>query len=513
MPKISLIKQGFFNKSSSKVEDFSFTENSFDLHQFQKEFSSIYQLFNANKHHLKTENELVLYLQYLCKVMIQYYRYDYVRESLNDLLKKEKEIAEFINNNAMKKDESSPKKRNRLVDTVKMSIESYIAIFTSSSRAREFVSRIVTNRSYWNYSRTLAIFISRCLENQGILNLIKEFNDKLGHHYSLDDFIRFIESPQSILRALSVSLYLLRFSMSFILMMKHIILAINNKQLSGKKVLDHEIEKRFFSMANDLVWGIVNLLINYNKFFNIPSVVAAQLSLTFLTFDLALFAAHWAFEANHYHKRRNELILQKRNKASPLQLAVINRQLDILNDEWKVQCAYYRFNIFAASLFIVAFGATFLFSGPLILTCLAAISMLGNALYNSAADFKRYRQASIAVERELINSKTLHDGESHQDLLKELTIECSQANLAFWKTLVFNTAATSLLITAAAISWPIAAMLAVSYVAYRLADGYYSHQQSLNKKPINRDIYRLFSPEKSGNSSNTLEQQQLSFQS
>ncbi|MGL5743200.1 MAG: hypothetical protein ACRCXC_12035 [Legionella sp.] len=51
-------------------------------------------------------------------------------------------------------------------------------------------------------------------------------------------------------------------------MIKHIIQAALNEELSTKKVLQQELEKRGFTMASDLVWAVVvGLLTTYSDFF------------------------------------------------------------------------------------------------------------------------------------------------------------------------------------------------------------------------------------------------------
>ncbi|KTD25391.1 coiled-coil protein [Legionella lansingensis] len=493
MLKISHVKHSFFNKSSKKLDDFSFKENDFNLSQFNAEFSSLYKLIIANKKHLKKESEIILYANYMCNLMIRYYQNDYVEENLRVLEENKKEIEKIFQENSSSENQCSPHKISSfLLDDIRNNIVDFAYSFTSSAKIRGHVSNIITNRSYWNYSRALANYLIIFLVQSGFADFIKEINEKMGHHYTPDDLIRLLNKTQGILRVLSFALYALRFIMHLITMIKHITQAAMNKELSSKKVLMQEIEKRGYIMTNDMIWGTVNLLSNYNQFFAISSLVVAQINMFFLTVDIMLFVIRWRYEKSQHNCHTRELMLQKDGFTSSLGLAMANRQLDILNDEWEAQRAFYMINIATANLLAIAYGATLVLSGPLSLGCLAALSMLGNALYNTADEYKKYKQASIAVKREIANGKRVND-EHHRELLDELTIECCQAHRIFWKTLLFNTAATAFMITAAATSWPIACALTISYMVYRLQNAYQKHQHRDDKQQVTHDIYRLFS--------------------
>ncbi|WED44577.1 hypothetical protein [Legionella cardiaca] len=459
---------------------------------------------------MKKDSEIALYINKLCDLLIQYYQCDYVTEELNKLLEKKKEIENFFTKNILKEIEESPRKFSSfLLDEIKNHLPKPPSI-KSSSKIRGQVSALITNRSYWNYSRTFANYLIIYFRENGFYDFIKEYNEKIGLYYTPDDLIKVLEQPQDILRALGVGLYAVRFMINFFTILKHVVQAAMNKKLSSKKVLVQELEKRAYIMTNDMIWGTVSLLSNYNKFFNLTSLTVAQLNLTFLGVDVALFIIRWLYENRQYEQHINELLLQKNNLASPLEWAVIDRQLDILQDEREVQCAYYVINIVAANLLVLAYAASLLLSGPLALACLASASMLGNALYNSCEEYKKYKQASIAVKRETANGKILDD-KHHHDLLKELTEECAQAHSDYWKTLIYNTTATAFIITAAAISWPIACVLTIAYIGHRFIETYQKYLQTDNKNQITHDIYRLFRAEESAISPPKLNELSLNY--
>ncbi|CEK10405.1 hypothetical protein [Legionella hackeliae] len=494
MAEINRIKHNFFSSSANQSAKLSFKETDFNLNQLKAEFSSLYQLFIANKHALKKEGEIVAYISCLCNLMIDYYKLDYVEDDLHALLEKKNEIERFI-----KETTSEETKPLTVLSKVRKGASNFATVVMSSAKLREDASFLITNRSYWNYSRTLASYLIIYLQENGFAAFMEAINEKIGSPYNLQDFVRLLDKPQRILRVSSVALYTLRFMINLTVMIKHVVKAALNKELSSQKVLIQEMEKRGYSMANDMVWGTVNLLSNYNRVFQLSSLVIAQINLAFLTFDLALFIVRWSVERRDYINRVNDLMRQKNEVVSSLELAVINRQIDIVNDEWEAQCAYYKFNIVAATLFIGAFGSTFVFFGPFALGILAGLSMLGNALYNTASEYKKYKQSSIAVQREITNGKFLAN-EHHYEMLNALNYRCAESYKLFWKTLIFNTTATAFIITAAAISWPIACALTFSYLSYRLYENYQKSREGEENKLPSNDIYRLFTVESSSNS-------------
>ena len=125
---------------------------------------------------------------------------------------------------------------------------------------------------------------------------------------------------------------------------------------------------------------------------------------------------------------------------------------------------------------------------------LALLSLLGNALYNTAEEYKKYQKSAIAVRRELTNG-TILDDEHHRQLLSVLNEKCDKSYQDFWKSLAFNVGGIAFIITAAVASWPVALGLTCIYVGYRLYDMY--QKQLTAKNDTSEDIYRLLEPDES----------------
>ena len=243
-------------------------------------------------------------------------------------------------------------------------------------------------RIYWIYCRGLVKEMVAFLQTNGFADYLNRLNIKEGPHYNPNDFLKILEKPQPVLYVLSVGIYALRFMIDLVTMTRYIVEAQLGNELSSEQVFIQEMEKRGFSMLNDAVWGTVNLLTNYNKQFHISNNATNNATLVFLAFDAALLTAQWLFEARKYKHRLSELVEERALLTLPAQstqLTVVQRQIDMLNDEWEAQSAYYAANILAASLIVAGFGASLVLSGGL---GLAVLSMLGNGLYVTADEYK-----------------------------------------------------------------------------------------------------------------------------
>jgi len=495
MSQISLLKHGFFNPSHKKSDAFSFTRDDFDLNQLKSEFSLLYQIIHSNKKSLQKNSEIVLYFNRISELSIQYFQCDYVADDLKNYLNKKQEIDQFFLNIPVLEQQTTPSNFGTfLVEEIQSTIINFITGFKSSAKVRRYFSSLISNRSYWNYSRWLAKNLILCILQSPVADFFRKMNECLGCNTSPETILQILELPQDILRFLSFFLYIVRILINLIMIAKHLILAAFSKELSLTKVLIQEIEKRAYILASDLSWCIVNLLSNYNQFFGISSPIIGQLNTFFLAFDIILFLAIFSYEKRVYNHQVSELVRQRSQAKSVFEISLINRQIDLLNDEWKAQYDYYLFNIAAAVILAVAFGLTFACTSPYLLVGLIALNMLGNACYNSCEEYKKYRLAAIAVKREQLNGQLAPDNH-HKVLLEQLNQECIEARNYFWRTLAFNVGFTALIICTSTISWPIAVAITILYLSYKIYESYEKKQQTSEKKmTIDRDIYRLFSP-------------------
>jgi hypothetical protein len=492
MLKTSSLKHNFFNRTNSSIPDLSFTEEDFNLSHLNLEFSTLYEIFLSNKGQLQANNGMVLYLNFLCDYLTLYYQIDYVSENLNQLLIKKKEIVRFIEEQSIQDDKNikGPPEPN-CVEQLKKSSDEFMLSFASSAKIRKHLSSLISNRSYWNYSRALSNNVISYLQKTGVVDSLKEINVLFGLNYTPEELTALLDKPQTALRLLGFILYGLRLALNLLIMTKHIVLAALNPNLSSKKVMIQEIEKRSYTMSTDLFWGTVNTFNFFGPYWGIEAHLLAKVNLFFLMIDIVLFFVLWHIENSQYQFCLDELQLQKMQANSSLELAIIDRQIDILNDQKEVQLAYYLFNIAAAHVFVLAFTASLIVSGPLTLICLAAASMLGNAMYNTAEEYKKYRQSITALNREKLNGALVAD-DCHDALMNMLHTEREAAQIKFWKNILFNSGFTALIITAAAVSWPIALSITFIYIGYKINTTQQEQAKYLESKPEHLTVYRLF---------------------
>lgn len=477
--KISLIKHGFFTNPQYQSEAFSFKEDDFDLDQLRTEFFSLYKLFVSNKDQWEKSPEIRNYVHFLSDRLSQYYNYDYARSDLEDLIKQRKKLDDSIQKiNQQEKDSFI----RFLFNQLKNNLKTYYDSLTHVEEFPNNIGKLNTNRSYFGYSRSLALTLIPYLENPDISVIIQQLNDLFGSQCNVLDGLNFLDETRIPSAILGISLFFLRFTIQFALIIKQLIEADTDK-LSLNKVALQELEKRGFMMSNDLAWAITSLLTFY-----LSAEASSILTLSCLIFDAVWYMAQWFCEAQKYQTRLQALNTQKEG-ATEQELMVINRQIDMYNDEWEIQCRYYMINISGAVLIASSYSVILLFTGPFTILGMAFFSMVGNALYNTAEEYKSYQQACIALEREEANGLILDD-EHHQELLTRLHVDCDEKNGAFWKAFTFNVGALAFIMTAAAASWPIALAITISYAGYQLHQNYQHHLQE-NPADEMADVYRL----------------------
>lgn len=488
--KFSLIKQSFFNHSP-KQTNFSLKEKEFDLSQLKYELSTINLILLSSKSHWMEQDSIVLYLLLLCDLLTQYYELDYVCSELEKL----KQIRKKVENYCIRGLEEDQKSIDSFLvfifDELQTNILGYVSTFTSISKLRQYIGNINTKRSQFSYSRGLANYLIIYLQKSPISKIIEGLNQIIGNRYSFIEGIHFLNASREAITDLGILLYALRFFINLLLLIKHIVETAEKDELAALTVWKQELEKRGFTMANDLVWAVIGLLTTYYNFFKISEAVVPIITVAFLTFDTLLLFAQWIFEANQHQVRVGELERQL-EIALGLEHVVIQRQLDILNDEWEAQCSFFVMNIIGANIIATSFAMSMLCTGPLALGGFALLALLGNAFYNTAEEYKKYQKSSIALRREVKNSKILDDAR-HRQLLSQLNEVCNKQYQELWKSLLFNAGGIAFIITAAVASWPVALGMTLIYVAYRLNDAYQKQLQTKNDIP--QDIYRLFDPQ------------------
>ncbi|MDX1837033.1 hypothetical protein DIZ81_05005 [Legionella taurinensis] len=495
MSRIGLIRQGFFNPSlkASHPPPFSFIDD-FNLNQLRFEFSSLYSLFIANQSLMKNHQEVVFYLDYLSQMLMDYYTVDYVADELEKIRLKKQTITRFIQDDfVLEKTPEDPEIRGDQSPlspwlTLKKTTVSVGKTVKSSARVRSYVARLIAARSYWNTSRSLANQVIRLAVASGVSAEFMRFNQALGVYCGVSEVMQVLDQMQGVLRVSSVALNGLRLLINTSTFLKHLIHAASNDNLSLKKVFLQEIEKRIYTLMDDSMWTSVNFINNYRELVNLSAPAAARLSLIFLGMDAVMLLVSWLIEMKNYCQRLQELKSKKKEEITAWEAALIHRQINLLADEWQVQCDYHVFNLVAAILLCTVFAMTLLTVNPVLLGALALLSMVGNAMYNSANEFKQYRQAASRVTRE--KSNRLSGLKGIQPLL-ELTARQDEAFAVFLDSFLFNVVFTASLIAAAAVSLPLAGMMVLCYAGYKLTQACGEKTSQAESAVSPECVYRL----------------------
>lgn len=250
-----------------------------------------------------------------------------------------------------------------------------------------------------------------------------------------------------------------------------------------------ELYKRHCNLANDFVWGSVNLLTNYNFLFGIPGPLAGYITAAFLAFDvgMALYRCHLAHE--EYQSKMGQYLqeiddykaLSKNSDLTPEQsnlykmhLEMLNKQLSELRINWQTKEATFYFVAAAAALLMMGFTTAILVSSPLIVVGGFFVCVLAAAMYFSAGAYSQYKEKSICME----------DAEFSGINLPCAAKEYEKARNEFIFTMVKNTVIPIILISTFAICWPAAIVLTAMYVGYEIYHAYDQHCATREAKQL-----------------------------
>lgn len=431
------------------------------------------------------------YLLFLSRLLIAYYQKDYVRTTLTVLRQQQVEIrASMLEKLAKKEQKAIDNFFIFLYAQVKKNTQEYATSCARITEIRKCIEKLNIRRAQFNTSRTLAAYLITYLQKSTFCQITQGINEFLGTQFNDNDGLKLLNASKAVLAPVGIVLTALRLLINLALLCKHVIHAASDKDLSVHKVICHEMEKRALSIEGDLVGVTVSLITTYNKYFHLANSALAPIIACSLTLDILIFSVLWFLERKKYKRQRDELMEQKK-EASAEELFLIERQLDLLQDEWIVTCSYFKISYMAATLLLVSFVGSILCPASMVLVGTAILGMLGNALYNTTQEFKKYHQGKVAVERELANGLILNDAH-HQELLNTLQQESEQNYIQFCKKLTFNFGGAAFIITAVVFSWPVALCLMLGYISYQLNQTYQKQLNQSHKAEPAHDIYRLF---------------------
>ncbi|KTD18780.1 coiled-coil protein [Legionella lansingensis] len=338
------------------------------------------------------------------------------------------------------------------------------------SKLRDKVGIYNLNRIYWYFCRTT---IKNSLLLARDLKWLEKLGNVLGKNIDVDNVIHILEKPNGVLRFLSVGFFAIRFIMNAGMVLKHVRYASEKeRQLDWKKRFTNEVYKRHASFLNDIVWGTVNCVTNYNEFFGISAPVAGWIVAGFLLFDVCLILWRQHLEKQEYLTKRSQYLKEmgdiEHDPAAHEHYVVLVEQLRQLDLSWDASNATYWFNASAAFLLMAGFSASMVFTAPVMVLACYMVCTFAVAMYLSDGAYKEYKEKSLILEY----AQLTNQGEDAA--LKQY--QNARNELAF--TLTKNTVMPALLIGTFAVCWEAAVLLAVAYTGYELYRSYSKHCQA-----------------------------------
>lgn len=477
----------------------------------ESEANLLYVLFKSNKKkskHSKVAEQqayaMAYLLYYVCHILKNYYEhYSQLQQRAFDERLSELE-AFFKEENIDKKAGHAHVISQMVADAKANTIDILINSAKHTSVLRANVDKLNMWRIYWIFVHFSA--------NQSVLvaNQYKifEFMSKLtGHHIDGDRLLNTLNIPNQIFNVLSVAIYALRLLIDIVMILKHTIGASDSEKEADRKArFLKEWHKRKWDMLNNIVWGTINLLTNYNWLFGISGALAMQLIAGVLIFDVILVSIKYSLAHEDYQKNSARLKRMKTSHETAIdskqqqlkkldevenaeeiarlkreinglnnQLQVVKQEIKALDDSWEVTKGVFRLYMGAALLLFTSFTASLFMPGAgLVLMCY----MLGTvavAMYLSGDQYA----ASIKANQNLNYAITTPGEEISETDVAAYKAEAEASRASFYSSIAEKALVPNLLLLTFAVSWQVGLLLVVAYIGYKL----YQHYGASNDTP------------------------------
>lgn len=400
-----------------------------------------------------------------------------IKDKIKRILKREKEEAqkeeEFI---ASLKSYLSSSLRNLLTSPAHL------------SQIRDYVAYSNLCRVYWVFCRLTLVSGFSLAKDLGFIDKLDEI---LGTHTDVDKIINGIKAPNGVLNYFSVGLFLIRFIIDAGYLIQHTFFPKEDEkydketglEISAYSRFKSELYKRHCNFANDLVWATVNFLTNFNHITHIPDPTAGAITAVFLGFDvcMALYKCHLAKQEYLIHRKRYEKEMEDLNDPTKfpgmtaeerlLQIKILQGQLKELEIDWQTKEGTFYFVAAAASLLMLGFTASLLFTGPGIAVACFFVCTIAVAMYLSSGAYSKMQEKSLRLEY----------AKDEEYVVALAEYEAARNDFIF--TMIKNTIMPTLLIATWATCWPAGIVLTALYIAYEM---YHASEQHESKKEVAR---------------------------
>lgn len=374
------------------------------------------------------------------------------------------------------------------------------------SEIRDWVAFSNLCRVYWVFCR-LTLVSGLTLANN--MQLIEKLDQILGSHTDVDKIVSTLQAPNGVLTYFSVGFFLTRFVIDAGLLIRHTFFPTKEEQQGNTSAWDRfkfEFYKRHCNFANDLGWAFINFITNFNHITKIPGPIAGAITAVFLGFDVSMMfykmhlgkqeydlkKAQYTQELKEYLKRlknypQNASIEALRAHIDKMHahITMLKNQLAELEISWQNKKAVLYFNAAAATVFMMAFSASLLFTPPGLVVASFFACTLAAAMYFSSGAYSKYNEKKLRLE--------------HAQLTGNDSVALKKYELArndFIFTLAKNAVMPTFIIATFALCWPAAVVLTALSVGYEL---YHAYDQHHGKKEIRQ--MALQAPESAPNTS------------
>lgn len=453
----------------------------------EDELKHLYASLKSDK---EAKLEFWLYCYYCCILLQNYYHAYNKPAKVKEFAKLRKELKQHCKN----LDEKESEEEESLLSSIGKKIKDNLVELASTpfhiGKLRDRVGYSNILRIYWFFCRT-AVTKSFLLADE--LKIVAKLGNFLGKNINVDQIIKVLEAPSGVLRVLSVGFFVTRFFLNLAMVLKHTLLPTPGEQhLEWTRRLKRELYDRHGTMLNDVVWGVINLVTNYNQLFHIAGSTAGWMVAGFMLFDVSLlfWRRYWAKQEYlakeaqynedlwHYSEKLRGECTPKDRRLFEDYSSIINKQKIQLNIEWNAKNATYFFNILAATLLIAGFSASMLFTPAGLIIASYVLCTIAVSMYLSDGAFNLFWEKRQRLEEAKTDARTPNSAND----LKTAQEEYSKARNEFLITMAKNIFIPALFIATYAICWQAALVLTAMYIGYLVWDAYYEHAGKLDAK-------------------------------
>ncbi|WP_131781959.1 hypothetical protein [Legionella gresilensis] len=486
-------KYSFFQNTSDKsiemidmqVREKSFKFLSVNKALIEQEFSQLYASLSKNK---DKQEEFWLYCYYCCSMLEAYYldydqhakvaEYRDLREQIWQELEEHKE-------NPNKEQKVAPSFIKELGQKVSSDLKDLATSVKHASKLRNEVGLLNMGRMYWTFCRlTLTNSFQHLAKNTHWLEQLSKWINK---PIDAENIVKQLETPNEIMRALSVGFFVARFIINAGIVLKHTFSPTDaEKELSKWERFSKEVSKRHAEFLNDIVWATVNGITNYAEFFHISATAAGWITAGFLMFDVGLLLWRHHLAEQEYLRKKSEyqeefkhyeqLLVDAAKNNNQVEVFRLKKHCDLIKEQqkelelnWKVNSSTFLFNTAAALLLAAGFSAAMIVGFPVLVPLSYAVCTIAVTMYLSAPVYSQFKDKKLRLTQAEV------DNASEKDMALALK-EYQAARQEFILTMVKNAVLPGVMIATFAICWEAALVLTAVYLTYKLYEAYEKHK-------------------------------------